>query len=141
MERSIRITNELIQLARLNDFIWQAISDIRLAPSDLMHFRLAVEEAVVNCILYAYPGETGREIIVDLDCSPNKLTVVITDYGLAFDPTAGKDPDLDLPLGERPVGGLGRYLTKKLVTQVIYSRENGSNVLTLIKELKEDAGL
>jgi anti-sigma regulatory factor (Ser/Thr protein kinase) len=130
-----------MQLALLNDFIWQAISEIRLSPPELLRFRLAVEEAVVNCILYAYPGETGREIVINLAWTPGRLTVVIIDYGVAFDPTTGKDPDLDLPLDERPVGGLGRYLTKKLMSQVMYTRESGRNILTLIKELERDARL
>ncbi|GHV47522.1 histidine kinase [Bacteroidia bacterium] len=135
MEKSILIKNELRELTRLNDFIGQAIEELRLAPSTGMNVKLAVEEAVVNCISYAYPGETGKEIFIQLDCEPEKLTVVITDYGIAFDPTAKQDPDVSLPLDRRAVGGLGTYLTKQLMTRVSYCRGEGKNVLTLTKKL------
>jgi anti-sigma regulatory factor (Ser/Thr protein kinase) len=135
MEKSILIKNELQELSRLNDFIGQAIEGFRLAPPTGMNVKLAVEEAVVNCISYAYPGETGKDIFIQLNHEPERLTVIITDYGIAFDPTAKQDPDVSLPLGQRTIGGLGTYLTKQLMTQVSYCHEAGKNVLTLTKEL------
>ncbi|MDR2497582.1 MAG: ATP-binding protein [Tannerellaceae bacterium] len=140
MQKSLRITNELKQVARLTAFIARAMKGSTAPQTVGMQFRLAVEEAVVNCILYAYPEETKGEIEIRIDCCRESLTAVISDAGRPFDPTAGKDPDVNLPLAERPVGGLGRFLVKKLMSRVYYERDNNNrNVLTIIRELNEDA--
>jgi anti-sigma regulatory factor (Ser/Thr protein kinase) len=99
-----------------------------------MNLKLAVEEAVVNIISYAYPGKEEESISVSLEHGINHLAVVITDTGIAFDPTGKKEPDLSLPLEERPIGGLGTFLLRQLMTNVSYTRLGNKNILTMIKE-------
>ncbi|MDR1879508.1 MAG: ATP-binding protein [Tannerellaceae bacterium] len=133
MADPLHIKNEIGQLARVNEYLRQAAGELALSASALMSLKLAVEEAVVNAILYAYPGEVDKDIFVRLDCNEEKVTVVITDYGRPFDLTASKDPDISLPLEERPVGGLGAFLVKQLMTEVSYRRVGNRNVLTMVK--------
>ncbi|MDR0508182.1 MAG: ATP-binding protein [Dysgonamonadaceae bacterium] len=135
MDNSIQIKNEIQQLTLLNEFITQVIIENCIDPTIGIHLKLAIEEVVVNSIFYAYPEESGRDIFIRLNCEPEKLTVIITDYGIAFNPTDEKAPNITLPLEQRPVGGLGIFLTKKLMTTVAYHRDNDKNVLTLIKKL------
>jgi anti-sigma regulatory factor (Ser/Thr protein kinase) len=135
MRKSLHLKNELQQLPRLNEFIRQATEDWALSHAVGVHLKLAVEEAVVNVILYAYPGQKDKDIFVSLDFSMKRLKVVITDYGIAFNPTAGQEPDISLPLEQRPTGGLGTFLVRQLMTRVTYNRAGGKNVLTLIKEI------
>jgi anti-anti-sigma factor len=135
MVKTLHITNDMEQLSLLHKFMEESLPDIRPDSALFMNLKLAMEEAVVNIILYAYPGEKDKEITVCLKRAANRLTVVITDCGLAFDPTAKKEPDLSLPLDERPVGGLGTFLLKRLMTNVSYLRAGNKNILTMIKEL------
>jgi anti-sigma regulatory factor (Ser/Thr protein kinase) len=133
--QSLHIKNELQQLTLLFEFIGQATEELALNQSTYMHLKLAVEEAVVNVILYAYPEEKDKDILINLDYNRKRLKVVITDYGIAFNPTEAKDPDITLPAEERPIGGLGTFCIKQLMTKVSYHRRGDKNVLTLIKEI------
>jgi len=102
---------------------------------------LAVEEAVVNIINYAYPkGHMGR-IDIDIQGTPatggtqkGDITIRLADYGEYFDPNKRKAIDVTQKVDEREVGGLGIYLYQQLMDTVIYERtDDGRNVLTMTK--------
>ncbi|MDR1918772.1 MAG: ATP-binding protein [Tannerellaceae bacterium] len=135
MAEPLHIKNELNQLTKVHEYLLQAVRALDLNASTCMNLKLAVEEAVVNVILYAYPGETDKDILIRLEHNEKEVKVVITDYGLAFDPTKMKNPDVSLPLEERPIGGLGAYLIRRLMTEVSYRRSGNENILTLIKQI------
>lgn len=119
----------------MNDFLDVIIGESGLSESDGINFKLAVEEAVVNIISYAYPKEKKKEIDITVTYDTNRIKTVITDTGIAFDPTAKQAPDTSLPLEERPIGGLGTFLLKQLMTDVSYRRTGNKNVLTMIKDI------
>ncbi len=110
-----------------------------LAGESLYAVELATEEAVVNVFRYAYPEGEGK---VRLRCmgEGDSFIIEITDLGVPFDPTARPDPDVSGPLEERPVGGRGIYLTKKMTDEMRYSREDGRNILCLVIRKKETSG-
>ena len=100
-----------------------------------MSLNLALEEAVTNVILYAYPE--GSDGLVDIEAvmSKDKLKFIISDSGQAFDPTAAPEADVTLGVEDRPIGGLGIYLVRNIMDTVSYERADGKNVLTLTKKL------
>ncbi|MFZ2197776.1 MAG: ATP-binding protein, partial [Thermodesulfovibrionales bacterium] len=67
------------------------------------------------------------------------FVIEVTDWGAPFDATALPDPNLTLE--ERPVGGLGIYLIKKMTDEMRYTRQDGQNILSLIirKDRQADA--
>ena len=67
----------------------------------------------------------------------NELIFKIIDSGKEFDPTQQPDADVTLPLEERQIGGLGIFLIRRVMEKVEYSREDGKNILTLVKKLKK----
>ena len=94
---------------------------------------LATEEALVNVIEHAYPKQPGS-IEIGLSTGEARLELTIRDWGIAVNPLASAPSvDINAPLSERTPGGLGIYLMHKLMDEVAYHRESGSNVLTLIK--------
>ncbi len=95
---------------------------------------LALEEAVTNVFKYANPGNPG-EIEIDCASAEGKFSVEIRDSGREFDITKLPDPDLSMDISERPIGGLGAYLIKKVTDGVSYRRLPGFNVLTLVFNL------
>lgn len=135
MTEALHIKNELGELAKLNAFVEHIGSACHLSESLLMQFKLAVEETVTNVILYAYPGEKEKNIEILLTCENDELIVQITDSGIAFNPIEKADPDLTLPADERPIGGLGIYLAKQLMTQIQYRRSNNKNIVTMRKQI------
>ncbi len=95
---------------------------------------LAVEEIFVNIADYAYaPGEGSAVIRAEISENPRKAVITFFDRGIPYDPLEKKDPDVTLSAGERPVGGLGIFLTKKSMDEVTYAYKDGQNVLTMIK--------
>ena len=113
-----------------------------LAGEGLFAVELVTEEAVVNVFKYAYPHGEGN---VRLRCMEDgdRFVIEVTDWGLPFDATALPDPDITSPLEERPVGGLGIHLIKKMSDEMRYTREDGQNILRLFirKEgISEEAG-
>lgn len=135
MVKTLHIKNDLEQLSLLNEFLEESMLEFGLDDAVFLNLKLAIEEAVVNIILYAYPGKKEKKIEIRLEYNMGRLAVIITDTGIAFDPTSKKEPDVSLPLEERPIGGLGTYLVKQLMTEVSYNRSGGKNILTMIKEI------
>lgn len=135
MTNTLYIKNELGQLARLYAFLDQQAEAYELEDLLLMQIKLALEEAVTNVIQYAYPEKEDQDIRIDMNYKNRRLTIVITDTGIAFNPLARQEPDLTLSLEERPIGGLGIYLVKQLMTEVTYNRSDGKNILTMTKDI------
>ena len=110
----------------------QTVSHATLA----MNINLAMEEAVTNSIMYAYPEGTRGEIEVDARVDDDTIEFTIADCGMEFDPTARPEPDINAGAEERPIGGLGIFLVKNIMDSVSYTREKDTNILRLIKKLK-----
>ena len=97
---------------------------------------IAVDELYANIASYAYNPEEGP-VTVRVEVVEEPLSVVITfiDNGVPYDPLAKDDPDVTLSVEERNIGGLGIFLTKKLMDDIEYTYNNGSNILTIKKKI------
>jgi len=135
MMRKLDLKNDMSQLHCLHDFVDQVSAELGLSPRTSMNLKLALEEALVNVISYAYPGEKDQTICLCLEATPEQLIFQLVDTGIPFNPIAKPEPDIELPESRRPIGGLGIFLVKKLMTKVVYERLENKNILTLIKEL------
>lgn len=91
---------------------------------------------MVNVINYAYPPDTEGEVTVTLMSNDQTLRFQIIDAGVAFDPTEQEKADTSLTAEERRIGGLGIYLVRELMDTINYERQDGKNILTLIKNIK-----
>jgi len=96
-----------------------------------MQLQLALEETVVNICDYAYETPPG-EIIVRVEPSPDRFAVELVDEGVPFDPLAVEEPDLRSAAQERPVGGLGILLVRRMIDEVTYRRDGSRNILRLV---------
>lgn len=114
----------------LREFIMDAARAAGLNEEQLWKLDLVFEEVVVNVIRYAYPADSPGTLSAGYATRDNTFVVQLRDSGHAFDPLAGDDPDLTLSILDRPVGGLGRFLTRELASRAEYARTDGHNVLT-----------
>ena len=133
MEKEIRITNELDEITALAIFVEEFCSDLSLPTETTMHINLALEEAVSNVIMYAYPLEEHHEIRLKASLTDNQLIFLLTDKGLSFDPT---NADITIPIEERAIGGLGIFLIRSIMNEVSYQRLDGENRLTMKKYIE-----
>lgn len=136
MPYTLTLHNNVQEASLLAPFIETIATENGLDHSLTMELNLAVEEAVVNVMEYAYPqGETG-EVTIEVSLADDLLDINIIDSGAPFDPTQKSDPDTSLPVEERSIGGLGIFLVRQVMDTVFYRRDNGKNILTFTKNIK-----
>ena len=136
LSRSLSLQNDVQQVPQLSQFVDEVCEDIGFDMQTTMKLNLAIEEAVVNVMNYAYPRGTVGDIHIDAQANDLRLKFVITDSGSPFDPTAMPEVDTSLSAEDRPIGGLGIHLVRQIMDSINYERIGGRNVLTLRKKLK-----
>ena len=132
---SIVLKNDIQQLPILKTFIDDIIEKLKINRSLAMKLNLALEEAVVNVMEYAYMPKTEGDIEVSAHVDETQIKFIITDYGMAFDPTLKNEVDTTLTVEDRPIGGLGIHLVRQYMDSINYERADNKNILTLIKHI------
>ena len=131
----LSLRNEIGEIGKLESLLKEVAEEVKLDPSVAMNLNLALEEAVTNIIRYAYPPGKKGFIGLDADVNDGEICFTLIDGGLPFDPTTQPDPDLSLDVSERPIGGLGIYMVRRIMDDVQYAREDMKNILTMIKKI------
>ena len=134
MQHIITLTNDIQQVPQLADFVDMVCEEVGMDMAVAIQMNLAMEEAVVNVMSYAYPADTVGDVTIEAVTIADQLQFTITDCGTPFDPTAKEDVDTTLSAEERPIGGLGIHLVRQLMDSITYERIDGKNVLTLRKK-------
>jgi anti-sigma regulatory factor (Ser/Thr protein kinase) len=131
----ITLTNDLAELSRMADSLEAYARDHGVADGTLFAVNLALEELVTNTISYGY-ADGGRHVItISLVVDGPHLHVRIDDDATEFNPLEFDAPDLEAPLEDRRVGGLGVHLVRTLMDDIRYERVDGRNVLSMRKRL------
>ncbi|MFA6127973.1 MAG: ATP-binding protein [Bacteroidales bacterium] len=136
IEKILRVHNQMEELTRVEGFL-EEIGDTWGLPMPLMlSINLVLEEALTNVILYGFDDENQHLIEIHFTLDRDRLGISIVDDGHEYDPTVKADPDITLPAEERPIGGLGIFLIKKIMDTVEYQRKDNKNYLILTKIIK-----
>ena len=136
LSETLVIKNEVQEVSKFSATMKSVMEKLGVEISLARKLRLAVEEAVVNVIDYAYPPGIEGDIEIRFLSDGETLKTVIIDSGVAFDPTAKEKADTSLSAEDRQIGGLGILLVRELMDSINYERFNGQNILTLIKKIK-----
>ena len=107
----------------------------RLPHPKIYMINLALDELITNSVTYGFDGVADPKIEVTVRIDGDTLVLTTLDNGRRFDPTASESPDLDAPVEERPIGGLGLHIVKTFADRVVYKFEDGRNRLTLEHDL------
>ncbi len=134
-QRSIMLSNDISQLPLLHTFMDHVCKAMGFDEAVSMQMNLALEEAVVNVMDYAYPEGTTGTVNIEAQANDVRLKFTISDSGKKFDPTTVATVDTTLSAEERSIGGLGIFMVRQLMDSVNYERIGGFNVLTLRKKL------
>ncbi|MBR4828929.1 MAG: SpoIIE family protein phosphatase [Muribaculaceae bacterium] len=138
LEEQITLGNDVHQVPELNNFVKTVAERLNLESSLTSQLMLAVEEAVVNVMNYAYSIGSKGNVNITAQGTEESIKFIITDEGKAFDPTQARETDTTLSAEDRPIGGLGILLVQALMDSINYERINGKNVLTLKKNYKQN---
>lgn len=128
------VVNQLDALAGAMDELSRWLEERQAPPSAAYLATLALEELVTNCIKYGYSDEDEHVIRVRIELTPGGMTVLVEDDGRPFNPLVQAEPDTNLPIEERPIGGMGLHLLRKLSDRMEYAWKDGRNRVTLHKK-------
>jgi sigma-B regulation protein RsbU (phosphoserine phosphatase) len=133
LREEITLVNRIDEVDRLSTFVKDFCNKLDMDRKTASGLRLALEETVVNVINYAYPPGDQGSVVIQADSDRKQVRFTVTDSGTPFDPTSVLEADTTLDVQNRPIGGLGVLLTRKLMDSISYTRRNGMNVLSLTK--------
>lgn len=133
-ELTVAATVENIET--VTDFVNEQLEALDCPMKAQMQIDIAIDELFGNIAHYAYNPEIGKAT-VRVEVTEDPLAVVITfiDNGVPYDPLAKADPNTTLSAEEREIGGLGIYMVKKSMDDIIYEYKDGQNILKIKKNL------
>ena len=134
--RSILLNNDVQEVPVLTVFIGGICDDMKFDNLTRSRVNLAIEEAVVNVMNYAYAPDERGNIQLEVTADETVVSFVLKDKGKPFDPTAMPEVDVNDYVATRSVGGLGIHLIRNYMDEVNYQHTNGENVLIMKKNLK-----
>jgi len=124
IERLVRIADDFGRCHRLN-------------AETLHNVKVALDEILTNVISYAYADGGEHSIIIRFSLEQGRLIIAVEDDGRPFNPLNAPEPDTKQLLEERPLGGLGIHLVRKLIDELEYRRQNDRNILVMRLKVKE----
>jgi anti-sigma regulatory factor (Ser/Thr protein kinase) len=133
-ELTIEATVDNIQT--VTDFVDEQLENFDCPMKAQMQINIAIDEIFGNIAHYAYNPDTGSATVrVEVLEEPLSVIIAFIDNGKPYDPLKAKGPDLTLSADEREVGGLGVYMVKNLMDEILYEYKDGKNILTIKKNM------
>ena len=121
---------------RAIEFIEEKLDEYGCGIKEKAAIDVAVDEIFSNIAHYAYAPNTGSATVrVNLLTDPHAVEITFIDEGVPYDPLAKPDPDIEQPLEDRPIGGMGIFIVKQSMDAVDYEYRDGKNILTIKKNL------
>ena len=132
----LKVVNQFIEIERVNKVFNTFAESCGLEDSVRRKVNLVFDELLNNIISYAFQDEEDHHINIEVKYYPDKLEITISDDGTPFNIFEIPPPQTNLPLEERPIGGLGIFLVQQVMDDYYHKRQNNKNVSTLIKILE-----
>lgn len=130
---TLSLDARLTDMVTIRDFVADTGRELGLSLEAIEAFQLAVDEACTNVVEHGYDGRGGR-IDVTMEAEKDHVRATVRDWGACFDPDAVPIPDVNAPLEERGLGGLGLFLMRQLMDHVEFEFDCvKGNTVTMIK--------
>jgi len=132
----IHIKSRLSGIAIMNEQLSKICKQWDIDKDIAFSMNLALEEIVTNIVNHGYGGREEYDISIRFSLEKHNLRIQVKDSAPAFNPLDVDEPDdLEKPLEERQIGGLGILLVKKFTDNLNYRRSKNKNIVTLLKSL------
>jgi serine/threonine-protein kinase RsbW len=132
-----RMKAVLENVPKVIDCVAQSAREAGFDEQDLYGIQLAVDEACANVVQHAYAGQAPGDMEVSCSFDDQMLVIRVRDWGRGFVPEDVPEPDIDAPLEERCLGGLGLFLIGQFMDQVQYMLDpQRGNEITMTKRLQ-----
>ena len=133
---SLELRSELSEVERLRERFEAFAEDLEFPPRTVFEVTLVLEEMLTNVIIHGLAGAPGHLVIVSAHLSGGVLRLRIEDDGVAFDPLSVPPPDLEATEEDRPIGGLGVHLARRILDSMRYERDGDRNILVMEKTVR-----
>ena len=117
-------------------FVIEELKLLNCSSKVLKQIEIAIDELFSNIAYYAYENSKGKATVrVEISNDPLAVLITFVDNGIPYDPFKKKDPNISLAADERQAGGLGIYIVKKTMDEIVYKYEEGKNILSIKKHI------
>jgi len=130
----LSVKASLENLQKVRQYIDHVGSSLGVNDEAMGDLRLVVDEAVTNVIIHGY-GDNDGVVEVHMEAAEgNSVIIRIRDHAESFDPSHVNAPKLDTALKDRPFGGMGIFLIKKMTDEAEFlPLADGGNEIRLVK--------
>ena len=135
MEARLTIRIDTAAMRDVHGFVADFVTRHALATDEQHRIMIVLEELITNLAKYGYQNRPAGNAEIAMQLDAPHLTIEFIDDGDPFDPLAAPPPDLEAPLEERDLGGLGVHIVRSLADEVRYSRAGDRNVLQLMRRV------
>jgi len=132
-EVKVTVKNRIEDLLRVNAVFESFATQHEIGGRLRYHLLVSIEEILTNIIKYGFDEEGIHPIHITFRRSDEHIEMEFEDRGREFNPLDVEEPDLETPIENRQLGGLGIHLVKKMVDTATYRREGDRNILILKK--------
>ena len=136
-ELSIQLSNNRPEIRNLRNRFDIFAKDNKIPEKAIHDVQLALDEIVTNTIEYGYEDDDKHLIDIKFTFNKESLKITIIDDANPYNILDKENPDTSLSLEDKPIGGLGIYLVKHLMTNIDYDYRDGKNHILLTKSLIE----
>jgi len=133
-EVKVTVKNRIEDLLRVNSLFESFATQHDISGRLRYHLLVSIEEILTNIIKYGFDEEGLHPIHITFRRVEEQIEMEFEDRGREFNPLEIGEPDLDSPIEDRQLGGLGIHLVKKMVDEAKYRREGDRNILLLRKD-------
>ena len=134
----ISIANNIENLDKIAGFIEQFGEENNLGMKLTFELNLVLDELITNIINYGFTDNKKHIIEITIEIEADTIKMLVIDDGQEFNPLEKQDTDVNVPLQEKAIGGLGIFFVKKKVDQLKYERVENKNYLYLLKKINKD---
>lgn len=132
--KKIIVAASLDQIDGIQEFVSSEMESVNCPMKQQLQVNIVLDELLSNVVRYAYP-DGGGSIEVSCEASESQIAITLIDSGIPYNPLEKEDPDVTLSAEERSIGGLGIFMVKKTMDEIVYSYDNGKNILTVKKTI------
>ena len=135
MKKELTLEAKIENIPQFITLVDEFLESIEFSMKSQMQIDVALDEILSNIAFYAYknmPNPGSMSLVIEGDAE-GPVIITISDEGVHYNPLEAKEPDVTAGIEEREIGGLGIFMTKKLMDNVEYKFEDGKNILILTK--------
>ena len=102
----------------------------------ITQFSVAIDELYSNIVKFAYPKDKPgyASMTIHQSRETDTVQIIFEDAGRPYNPLTNADPDITLSAEERSIGGLGIFIVRQTMDEVLYRYENDRNIFTIGKK-------